>query len=85
MSSSDVFRVARSNAKFGAAVNGHGLVASNCIQRAGRTRNDAGLVSTALVPNTIGEQTPKIKPKSWKNGSHDTNVRSGGVTPACLE
>ena len=85
MSSSDVFRVANSNAKFGAAVKAHGLLASNCIQRAGRCRKDTGLVSTALVPKTIGEQIPKINPKSWKNGSHDTNVKSGGVTPACLE
>ncbi|CNJ02378.1 Uncharacterised protein [Mycobacterium tuberculosis] len=64
MSSSEVLRAARSNAKFGAAEYALLLVASICIQRAGRCRKDAGLVSTAGMPARIGRQIPTIRPMS---------------------
>ncbi|CFE39604.1 Uncharacterised protein [Mycobacterium tuberculosis] len=64
MSSSLVLRDARSNAKFGAAVNARVLLANICIQRAGRCRKPIGLVSTAGMPARIGNISPKTKPMS---------------------
>ena len=42
-----VRRVANSKAKFGAAEKVCELLASNCIQRAGRCKNAIGLINTA--------------------------------------
>jgi hypothetical protein len=64
MSSSDVFRAANSNAKFGAIEYDLLLLASNCIHRAGRCRNATGLISTAGTPNRTGAQIPRYKPIS---------------------
>ncbi len=45
-----VLQDARSNTKFGAAVNAKSVAASICIQRAGRCRKPIRLVSTAGMP-----------------------------------
>ena len=57
-------RPATSNAKFGPAEKEWLLLASSCIHRAGRARNDAGLVSTACTPANRGPQIPNSKPMS---------------------
>jgi hypothetical protein len=64
MSWSDVLRTAKSKARLGALENARGLLASNCIQRAGRCKNDTGLSNTARRWFTRGEQIPSINPKS---------------------
>ena len=81
MSASEVRRIASSKAKLGAPDTDIGFWAISWIQLAGLDRNASGLVSTALHPVTSGEQTPMIRPMSWKNGSHDTTVVSSVTMP----
>ncbi|COV70260.1 Uncharacterised protein [Mycobacterium tuberculosis] len=64
MSWSDVLRTASSKAKFGAAEKHRPLVASSCIQRAGRRKNDIGLINIARRRATSGAQIPRIRPIS---------------------
>src|SRR5580693_370228 len=78
MSSADVLRTANSKAKFGPAEYVLPLLASRCSHRAGRCRNPTGLVTTVGTPNRTGKIAPNNRPMSWYNGSHDTEVRSGG-------
>lgn len=64
MSSSEIRRTARSNAKFGPPENGRGWLASSRIHRAGSIRNAIGLVNTAGRPHTVGKQIPWMSPMS---------------------
>ena len=53
----------QSNAKFGAGENDLVLLASNCIHRAGRSKNDTGLMSTC-----------EVRPESAPHADEQTHV-----------
>src|SRR4051812_39095642 len=64
ISSSEVLRAAKSKPKLGAQEYDRPLLASNCIQRAGRCRNAVGVMNTIGVPENIGLKIMKNNPMS---------------------
>jgi hypothetical protein len=65
MSSSVVRRAASSNAKFGTAVKTRVFLAISCTHRAGRCKNDIGLIRTECRPMVSAPVMPSSRPMSW--------------------